>query len=122
MVRTCCLFQVLPEGRLRSSQEPDDHVLHLLLPRWSGGGGPLARLCLLANASSVCPPGRLQPSPSELLDRGAPPASLDLTLVKANSWLSGRKDAAERLLKNTSKTDVRGFFGGRLRSSMAKTE
>lgn len=86
-----------------------------------GGVGPLACLCLLTNASSVCPPGRLQPSPSELLDRGAPPASLDLYLVKANSWLWGRRDAAERLLKNTSRTDVRGFFGG-LRSSVAKTE
>lgn len=68
----------------------------------------------------------MQPSPSELLDRGAPPASLDLYLDKANSWLSGRKGAAERLLKNTSKTDVKGFFGGlesKLRSSMApKTE
>uniref|UniRef100_A0A8D3ED61 KIAA0513 n=1 Tax=Scophthalmus maximus TaxID=52904 RepID=A0A8D3ED61_SCOMX len=44
----------------------------------------------------------------------------------ANSWLSGKKDAAERLLKNTSKPDVKGFFGGlenKLRSSMApKTE
>ncbi|KAI3371751.1 hypothetical protein L3Q82_024305 [Scortum barcoo] len=67
-----------------------------------------------------------QPSPSELLDRGGPPAALDSYLNKANSWLSGKKDAAERLLKNTSKTDVKGFFGGlesKLRSSMApKTE
>ncbi|XP_042268474.1 uncharacterized protein KIAA0513 homolog isoform X2 [Thunnus albacares] len=70
--------------------------------------------------------GKSQPSPSELLDRGGPPAALDSYLNKANSWLSGKKDAAERLLKNTSKTDVKGFFGGlesKLRSSMAtKTE
>uniref|UniRef100_A0A7N5ZSM8 SBF1/SBF2 domain-containing protein n=1 Tax=Anabas testudineus TaxID=64144 RepID=A0A7N5ZSM8_ANATE len=70
--------------------------------------------------------GKFQPSPSELLDRGGPPAGLDSYLNKANSWLSGKKDAAERLLKNTSKTDVKGFFGGlesKLRSSMAaKTE
>ncbi|KAF3689271.1 putative protein KIAA0513 [Channa argus] len=66
--------------------------------------------------------GKSQPSPSELLDRGGPPAGLDTYLNKANSWLSGKKDAAERLLKNTSKTDVKGFFGGlesKLRSSMA---
>uniref|UniRef100_A0A1A8BFR9 KIAA0513 n=1 Tax=Nothobranchius kadleci TaxID=1051664 RepID=A0A1A8BFR9_NOTKA len=66
--------------------------------------------------------GKSQPSPSELLDRGGPPAGLDSYLNKANSWLSGKKDAAERLLKNTSKTDVKGFFGGlesKLRSSMA---
>nr|XP_046249834.1 uncharacterized protein KIAA0513 homolog isoform X2 [Scatophagus argus] len=66
--------------------------------------------------------GKSQPSPSELLDRGGPPAGLDSYLNKANSWLSGKKDAAERLLKNTSKTDVKGFFGGlesKLRSSIA---
>ncbi|KAM6936862.1 uncharacterized protein KIAA0513 homolog [Xenentodon cancila] len=65
--------------------------------------------------------GKSQPSPSELLDRGGPPAGLDSYLNKANSWLTGKKDAAERLLKNTSKTDVKGFFGGlesKLRSSM----
>lgn len=65
--------------------------------------------------------GRCQPSPSELLDHGAPPPGLDSYLNKANSWLSGKKDAAERLLKNTSKSDVKGFFGGlesKLRSSM----
>lgn len=70
--------------------------------------------------------GKCQLSPSELLDRGGPPVALDSYLNKANSWLSGKKDAAERLLKNTSKTDVKGFFGGlesKLRSSMAtKTE
>lgn len=66
--------------------------------------------------------GKSPPSPSELLDRGAPPPGLDSYLNKANSWLTGKKDAAERLLKNTSKTDVKGFFGGlesKLRSSMA---
>ncbi|XP_070687093.1 uncharacterized protein KIAA0513 homolog [Pempheris klunzingeri] len=70
--------------------------------------------------------GKFQPSPSKLLDRGGPQAGLDSYLNKANWWLSGKKDAAERLLKNTSKTDVKGFFGGlesKLRSSMApKTE
>ncbi|XP_028306913.1 uncharacterized protein KIAA0513 homolog isoform X2 [Gouania willdenowi] len=66
--------------------------------------------------------GKSQPSPSELFDRGAPPACPDSYLNKANSWLTGKKDAAERLLKNTSKNDVKGFFGGlesKLRSSMA---
>uniref|UniRef100_A0A3B3XP57 SBF1/SBF2 domain-containing protein n=1 Tax=Poecilia mexicana TaxID=48701 RepID=A0A3B3XP57_9TELE len=56
--------------------------------------------------------GKCPPSPSDLLDRGNPQAGLDSYLNKANSWLSGKKDAAERLLKNTSKTDVKGFFGG----------
>lgn len=73
--------------------------------------------------SLLCPfSGKFQPSPSELLDRGGPPAGLDSYLNKANSWLSGKRDAAERLLKNTSKTDVKGFFGGlenKLRSSVA---
>lgn len=66
--------------------------------------------------------GKFQPSPSELLDRSGPPAGLDSYLNKANWWLSGKKDAAERLLKNTPKTDVKGFFGGlesKLRSSIA---
>ncbi|KAM6946474.1 uncharacterized protein KIAA0513 homolog isoform 2-T2 [Aplochiton taeniatus] len=50
-------------------------------------------------------------SPAELLERGPPPPSY---LNKANSWLSGKKDAAERLLKTSSvaKTDVKGFLGG----------
>lgn len=66
--------------------------------------------------------GKSQPSPSELLDRGGAPAGLDSYLNKANTWLTGKKDAAERLLKHTSKTDVKGFFGGlesKLRNSMA---
>ncbi|XP_061677461.1 uncharacterized protein KIAA0513 homolog isoform X2 [Syngnathoides biaculeatus] len=70
--------------------------------------------------------GKSQPSPSELLHRGGPPAGMDSYLNKANSWLSGKKDAAERLLKNSSKTDLKGFFGGlesKLRSSITqKTE
>uniref|UniRef100_A0A3P9IZM0 Zgc:91860 n=1 Tax=Oryzias latipes TaxID=8090 RepID=A0A3P9IZM0_ORYLA len=64
--------------------------------------------------------GKSQPSPSELL--GGPLGGRDSYLNKANVWLSGKKDAAERLLKNTPKTDVKGFFGGlenKLRSSMA---
>ncbi|KAK0132247.1 hypothetical protein N1851_032963 [Merluccius polli] len=56
--------------------------------------------------------GRSQLSPSELLEPSGPPVSLDSYLDKANCWLTGRKDAAERLLKTTSKHDVRGFFGG----------
>ncbi|KAG7522474.1 hypothetical protein JOB18_023215 [Solea senegalensis] len=67
--------------------------------------------------------GKCPPSPSQLLDRGVPPAGMDLYLNKANSWLSGTKDAAVGLLKNTSKTDVKGFFGGlesKLRSSTAQ--
>ncbi|KAM8892700.1 uncharacterized protein KIAA0513 homolog isoform 2-T2 [Spinachia spinachia] len=67
--------------------------------------------------------GKSQPSPSELLDGGGPPAGLDTYIYKANSWLSMKKDAAERLLKTTSKTDAKGFFRGKLRGSMApKTE
>ncbi|XP_029951951.1 uncharacterized protein KIAA0513 homolog isoform X2 [Salarias fasciatus] len=70
--------------------------------------------------------GRWQPSPSELLDRGPAPPGLDSYLNKANSWLSGKKDAAERLLKTTARSDVKGFFGGlesKLRSSMtARTD
>uniref|UniRef100_A0A3Q4HE73 KIAA0513 n=1 Tax=Neolamprologus brichardi TaxID=32507 RepID=A0A3Q4HE73_NEOBR len=69
--------------------------------------------------------GKSQPSPSELLDRGGAPAGLDSYLNKANTWLSGKKDAAERLLKHTSKTDVKGFFGGlesKLRSSVAPND
>lgn len=77
---------------------------------------------IILNSLFSCNSGKSQPSPSELLDRGGPPAGLDSYLNKANYWLSGKKDAAERLLKNTSKTDVRGFFGGlesKLRSSVA---
>lgn len=56
--------------------------------------------------------GKVQLSPTELLDHG-PPVALDTYLNKANSWLTGKKGAAERLLKTTSaKTDVKGFFGG----------
>uniref|UniRef100_A0A8C9W3E3 KIAA0513 n=1 Tax=Scleropages formosus TaxID=113540 RepID=A0A8C9W3E3_SCLFO len=69
--------------------------------------------------------GRSQLSPTELLER--PTSSIDSYLRSANSWLSGKKDMAERLLKNTSaKTDVKGFFGGlesKLRGpSVNKTE
>uniref|UniRef100_A0A8C9TZ27 KIAA0513 n=1 Tax=Scleropages formosus TaxID=113540 RepID=A0A8C9TZ27_SCLFO len=68
---------------------------------------------------------RSQLSPTELLER--PTSSIDSYLRSANSWLSGKKDMAERLLKNTSaKTDVKGFFGGlesKLRGpSVNKTE
>ncbi|XP_077453658.1 uncharacterized protein KIAA0513 homolog isoform X4 [Stigmatopora argus] len=71
--------------------------------------------------------GKSWPSPLVLLEQGSgSPAGLDSYLIKANSWISVKKDAAERLLKNSSKTDVKGFFGGlesKLRSSIApKTE
>nr|XP_061813228.1 uncharacterized protein KIAA0513-like [Nerophis lumbriciformis] len=71
--------------------------------------------------------GKSQPSPAELLERGGGlPAGPDSYFIKANSWLSDKKDAAERLLKNSSKTDVKGFFGGlesKLRNSVTlKTE
>ncbi|XP_041745981.1 uncharacterized protein KIAA0513 homolog isoform X1 [Coregonus clupeaformis] len=69
--------------------------------------------------------GKSQLSPTELLQQ--PPLAMDSYLNKANSWLSGKKDAAERLLKNSSaaKTDVKGFFGGlesKLRASARKNE
>ncbi|KAG7281506.1 hypothetical protein CRUP_007540 [Coryphaenoides rupestris] len=60
--------------------------------------------------------GRSHLSPSELLESGGPPGSpRDSYLDKANCWLTGRKDAAERLLKTTPKPDVRGFFESKLR-------
>ncbi|XP_062317174.1 uncharacterized protein KIAA0513 homolog isoform X1 [Osmerus eperlanus] len=56
--------------------------------------------------------GKVQLSPTELLDHG-PPVGLHSCLNKANSWLTGKKGAAERLLKTTSaRTEVKGFFGG----------
>uniref|UniRef100_A0A8C7TCB7 KIAA0513 n=1 Tax=Oncorhynchus mykiss TaxID=8022 RepID=A0A8C7TCB7_ONCMY len=69
--------------------------------------------------------GKSQPSPTELLQQ--PPVAMDSYLNKANSWLSGKKDAAGRLLKNSSaaKTEVKGFFGGlesKLRASARKNE
>ncbi|XP_072551667.1 uncharacterized protein KIAA0513 homolog isoform X2 [Salminus brasiliensis] len=55
--------------------------------------------------------GKLQLSPTELLDR--PSAGIDSYLRSGKVWLSGKKDIAERMLKNTSaKTDMKSFFGG----------
>uniref|UniRef100_A0A8C1GR43 Zgc:91860 n=1 Tax=Cyprinus carpio TaxID=7962 RepID=A0A8C1GR43_CYPCA len=55
--------------------------------------------------------GKVQLSPTELLER--PSGGIDSYLRSGKVWLSGKKDIAERLLKNTStKTDVKGFFGG----------
>ncbi|CAL8374360.1 unnamed protein product [Arctogadus glacialis] len=54
--------------------------------------------------------GRCQLSPSDLL--GPSSSGMDSYLDKANVWLTGRKGAAERLLKTTPKPDVRGFLGG----------
>lgn len=59
----------------------------------------------------VCVTGKSQLSPTELLER--PSGGIDSYLRTGKVWLSGKKDIAERLLKNTSaKTDVKGFFGG----------
>ncbi|XP_067276510.1 uncharacterized protein KIAA0513 homolog isoform X2 [Pseudorasbora parva] len=55
--------------------------------------------------------GKSQLSPTELLER--PSGGIDSYLRTGKVWLTGKKDIAERLLKNTSaKTDVKGFFGG----------
>ncbi|RXN18283.1 putative protein KIAA0513-like isoform X2 [Labeo rohita] len=55
--------------------------------------------------------GKSQLSPTELLER--PSGGIDSYLRSGKVWLSGKKDIAARLLKNTSaKTDVKGFFGG----------
>uniref|UniRef100_A0A671RWF3 SBF1/SBF2 domain-containing protein n=1 Tax=Sinocyclocheilus anshuiensis TaxID=1608454 RepID=A0A671RWF3_9TELE len=55
--------------------------------------------------------GKSQLSPTELLER--PSGGIDSYLRSGKVWLSGKKDIAERLLKNTSaKTEVKGFFGG----------
>ncbi|XP_076126086.1 uncharacterized protein KIAA0513 homolog isoform X1 [Alosa pseudoharengus] len=55
--------------------------------------------------------GKSQLSPTELLER--PSAGIDSYLRSANTWLSGKKDMAEKLLKTTSaRPDVKGFFGG----------
>nr|XP_004666097.1 uncharacterized protein KIAA0513 homolog isoform X2 [Jaculus jaculus] len=42
--------------------------------------------------------------------REKPAGSIDSYLKSANSWLSEKKDIAERLLKNTE--NMKGFFGG----------
>lgn len=66
--------------------------------------------------------GKSQLSPTELLDR--PSAGIDSYLRSGKVWLSGKKDIAERMLKNTSaKSDVKGFFGGlesKLRGPMGR--
>ncbi|KAG1963874.1 uncharacterized protein KIAA0513 homolog isoform X2 [Pimephales promelas] len=55
--------------------------------------------------------GKSQLSPTELLER--PSGGIDSYLRSGKVWLSGKKDIAERMLKNTSaKSDVKGFFGG----------
>uniref|UniRef100_A0A8B9KPN4 Zgc:91860 n=1 Tax=Astyanax mexicanus TaxID=7994 RepID=A0A8B9KPN4_ASTMX len=55
--------------------------------------------------------GKLHLSPTELLDR--PSAGIDSYLRSGKVWLSGKKDIAEKLLKNTTaKTDMKSFFGG----------
>nr|XP_023682840.1 uncharacterized protein KIAA0513 homolog isoform X1 [Paramormyrops kingsleyae] len=67
--------------------------------------------------------GKSQLSPTELLER--PSGGIDSYLRSANTWLSGKKDMAERLLKNSSaRSDVKGFFGGlesKLRRPSAST-
>ncbi|XP_033898902.3 uncharacterized protein KIAA0513 isoform X1 [Acipenser ruthenus] len=56
--------------------------------------------------------GKTHLSPTDFMEK--PAAGIDSYLKTANSWLAGKKDIAERLLKNTSsKTEnVKGFFGG----------
>ncbi|XP_062860791.1 uncharacterized protein KIAA0513 homolog isoform X2 [Trichomycterus rosablanca] len=55
--------------------------------------------------------GKTQLSPTELFEK--PSAGLDLCLRNGKVWLSGKKDVAEKLLKNTSaKTDMKSFFSG----------
>lgn len=57
------------------------------------------------------PPGKPHLLPSESKEK--PAGSIDSYLKSANSWLAEKKDIAERLLKNTAKTEnVKGFFGG----------
>lgn len=59
----------------------------------------------------LCLPGKIQLSPTELLEK--PSAGVDSYLRSSKFWLSGKKDIAERLLKNTTaKTDMKSFFGG----------
>ncbi|XP_029779987.1 uncharacterized protein KIAA0513 homolog isoform X2 [Suricata suricatta] len=55
--------------------------------------------------------GKPQLLPPESKEK--PAGSIDSYLKSANSWLAEKKDIAERLLKNTAKTEnVKGFFGG----------
>ncbi|XP_058243706.1 uncharacterized protein KIAA0513 homolog isoform X3 [Hemibagrus wyckioides] len=55
--------------------------------------------------------GKIQLSPTELLEK--PSAGFDSYLRSSKVWLSGKKDIAEKLLKNTTaKTDMKSFFGG----------
>ncbi|KAK1162131.1 hypothetical protein AOXY_G18439 [Acipenser oxyrinchus oxyrinchus] len=56
--------------------------------------------------------GKTLLSPTDFMEK--PAAGIDSYLKTANIWLAGKKDIAERLLKNTSsKTEnVKGFFGG----------
>ncbi len=68
-------------------------------------------VCGVCVCVCVCETGKSQLSPTELLER--PSGGIDSYLRTGKVWLSGKKDIAERLLKNTSaKTDVKGFFGG----------
>lgn len=52
MKQCCRFFQVLPDGRLQPGQEPHDHVLHLLLPRYSPGRSPVPRCKLPPTSAS----------------------------------------------------------------------
>lgn len=59
----------------------------------------------------LCLAGKMQLSPTELLEK--PSAGFDSYLRSSKVWLSGKKDIAEKLLKNTTtKTDMKSFFGG----------
>ncbi|KAM9480908.1 uncharacterized protein KIAA0513 homolog isoform 1-T1 [Clarias gariepinus] len=55
--------------------------------------------------------GKIQLSPTELLEK--PSAGFDSYLHSSKVWLSGKKDIAEKMLKNTTaKPDMNSFFGG----------
>ncbi|XP_028665982.2 uncharacterized protein KIAA0513 homolog isoform X1 [Erpetoichthys calabaricus] len=67
--------------------------------------------------------GKMHLSPNEFMEK--PSSGIDSYIKSANTWLSEKKDIAERLLKNTStKTEnVKGFFGGlenKLRGPLTK--
>ncbi|CAJ0937773.1 unnamed protein product, partial [Ranitomeya imitator] len=119
--------QMLPDGRLWSGQEPDDHVLHLLL-RCVSDDGAAARVSLRHNGgmwggtgSNGCTvtevlrsPGKPHVSPTDSREKPVSTGSIDGYLKSANSWLAEKKDNVERLLRTTSVTteNMKGFFGG----------
>ncbi|KAK6479880.1 hypothetical protein HHUSO_G19023 [Huso huso] len=64
--------------------------------------------------------GKTLLSPTDFMEK--PAAGIDSYLKTASSWLAGKKDIAERLLKNKTE-NVKGFFGGlesKLRGPVSK--